>query len=220
MKKSFYTASFLVLSACANAAIVEVSFSTDGLLLRNNLGGLLSAGGLANGDGALLELGYFSSATPAGTGNFSGTWIPLTGPNSGNTEFALSSIGDGEGPNGEAYPLWAFDTARPNSVAVMPAVGTVLSIRFYNAQSLAASTFFNTVSNDTWLWKAPGLSAPTPPQVLMSLQDGSLEWQSISVSGQAGTTAFTTSLPVPEPTSAFLVAVGAAGLMMRRRRQS
>jgi len=71
----------------------QVSFDSGSFLVLN-LGGVtpLTAGNLsANGDGAVLQLGYYSSATVSN--NFLGTWIPLTGEGSLNTGGSTDSSG-------------------------------------------------------------------------------------------------------------------------------
>lgn len=222
MKKQIILTLALFASCTAiNAAIVtQIDFNTDGPLFVNQLGAPLSAGGQANGDGFLYQLGYFSTATTAN--NFSGTWVPLTGEGSLNSDFASSRIGDGDGADGEVYASFTFDTGVSTRGSALPSSNAVpLSIRFYNASTIAAATFYNTVSNDLWLWKSPATPAPLPPTVFMSLTDPGLAFESVDVNGQTlGASQLRTTIPVPEPTSAFLVAVGAAGLMMRRRRQS
>ena len=187
---------------------------TDGLILTNNAGVALSNGGPGDGNGFAVQLGYYSTATTGN--NFSGTWIPLTGQNSLNTAYATSSIGDGDQPpdfvpNGELYQTYNFSSTLSNTFNSLPDVGTFppLSLRFYNATLISNTTLYNTVSNDSWLWKTP--ATPFPNTVFMYLSDAGLEWQDAS-------NPFKTT--IPEPASALLLAAGAAGLLGRRRRRS
>lgn len=195
-----------------------VAFATDGQLLKDNTGAVLSAGSSANGDGMAVQIGYYSTATVGN--NFSGTWIPLTGQNAVNSAYLSSSIGDegtaggiaaGEYYSGDQLEFIEGDSQRGN----FPSLNTIpLSLRFYNAALISNATLYNTVSDDLWLWKTPGAPFPLPPQVIMSLADVGLEWQ-----GGVGSE-FKTTLVIPEPTSALLLALGAAGLLGRRRRRA
>lgn len=213
-------------TATSQAAIVtSVDINWDGgngiaTLFKNQSGALLSNGVLtADGDGFALQLGYFDGASTAN--NFAGTWIPLTGFGTLNTQYSSFTVGDGEGGAGEVYGSFKFEPAVAARGSSLPLSTTIpLSIRFYNAASVGAATFFNTVSNDAWLWRAPANDQPVPAPPVNIQNLGVLEYQSIAQLGQPGTSAASTTIPIPEPTSAFLVAVGAAGLMMRRRRQS
>ncbi len=193
----------------------------------------LTAGvGSVNGDGAVLQLGYYSAATAAN--NFLGTWVPLTGEGSANTggstdsaggtTFNHTSIGDAVNDGGAGAGQFAlslkFDAGVANTSNNLPLSTAIpLSIRIYNGTSIASSTHFNAVSRDSWLWQLPAEPAPFPPTIAISLDQSGLEWQSISVSGQPGSTAFTTSIAVPEPSSMLLAGLGLASLVARRRRR-
>lgn len=196
----------------------SVAFSTDGLTLKDNTGAVLSAGTAANGDGMAVQIGYYSTATVGN--NFSGTWIPLSGQNSVNSAYLSASIGDegtlGGIPDGEYYSGDQLEFIEGSATrGNFPSSTTIpLSLRFYNAALVSNATLYNTVSDDLWLWKTPGAPFPIPPQVIMSLADGGLEWQ-----GGAGTE-FKTTLAIPEPASGLLFALGAAGLLGRRRRRA
>lgn len=214
-----------LLAGTSHAAIVTfVDINWDGgngiaTLFKNQSGTLLSNGVLTtDGDGFALQLGYFNGASAAD--NFAGAWVPLTGFGTLNTQYSSFTVGDGEGGAGEVYGSFKFEPAVTARGSSLPVSATIpLSIRFYNAATVAAATFFNTVSSDTWLWRTPANDQPVPPAPVNIQNIGTLEYQSIAM-GQPGSSAALTTIPVPEPTSAFLVAVGAAGLMMRRRRQS
>lgn len=213
------------------ASYVQVTFESGTGTMLDAGGAALTPGSALDGDGAIIQLGYFDAATVGN--NFAGTWHALTGAGSLNTggnsgsglPFTTTSIGDiggGAAPDGSG--IFAFDLRFEDTVAGtfndLPASTAIpLAIRFYNGTSLAGSTHFNTVSNDSWLWKVPAVPAPLPPTINMALSDAGLEWQSIAVAGQAPSTAFRTSIVVvPEPNMALLAGSGLIPLLARRHR--
>ena len=189
----------------------------------------LTGGTTADGNGTVLQLGYYSGASIAN--NFLENWIPLSGETSLNTAliagaspaetYNKTSIGDlnvngaGNGTFGLSLDFIAGSGTSGNS---LPSTGIPLSIRFYNSTTIASSTFFNVVSDDLWVWKTP----TTPPQVVnISLDNLGLEWQSIA-QGQAANTAFHTTIAlaaIPEPSTLALVglALGFAPVAWLRR---
>lgn len=195
----------------------------------------LTAGLSGNGDGAVLQLGYYDAATLLN--NFGGNWIPLSGATSPNT--AVIPGGAPVNPTGETYNQTSigdlvangassgqfalslnFVSGNATSGNSLPSSPTVpLALRFYNAPTIGGSTFYNVVSDDLWVWKTP----TTPPaSITISLNDLGLEWQSVAI-GQSANTAFHTTIPtaVPEVSTvacAFLCA-GGLGLHAYRRRR-
>lgn len=222
----------LISVATTRAASITVNFASDGFLVMNELSANLS-GGLPtiDGDGFVLQLGYYSGAT-AGN-NFLGTWVPLTGEGSANTGGAIvnsspsltfnqTTIGDRKnegGTDGEFYLSVKFDTANANTSSSLPGSTTIpLAIRFYNASTIAGATHYNVVSRDTWLWVTP--NDPEPFPIDMSLSQTGLEWES-TAQGQSVANEFKTTLViVPEPSSLALALVGVVGLAVARRRRS
>jgi hypothetical protein len=199
-------------------------------LVADQNGTALPGGGLPDGNGAVLQLGYYSAATTAN--NFAGTWIPLSGQGSNNTAvvpgstelYNQTSVGDvfANGPgNGQFAITLLFDLTNPLSSHDLPSSAVPLSIRFYNGTSIANSSFYNVVSDDVWTWKTPAIPANV---VNISLDDTGLEWLSIAQGGLAGT-AFRTTIPtaIPEPSTLACLLFGGAGTLAlgaRRRFKS
>jgi hypothetical protein len=216
-----------------------VSFDSGSQMMYNENTGAtiaLSGGTPVNGDGTVLQLGYYDAATTAN--NFAGNWVPLSGQTSLNTAvipgglianptnetYNQTSIGDANGAGNATFAISLnFVAGDPNSGNSLPSLATIpLALRFYNNTSIATSTFYNVVSDDLWLWKTP----ITPPSsVTISLNDLNLEWLSIS-QGQAANTAFHTTISlaaVPEPATIAVGALSAATLIcsaVRRRRKA
>ena len=187
-----------------------ISFDSGSQTMFNQASTPLTGGTTADGDGAVLQLGYFT----VNTASFQGTWVPLSGEGSLNTAVIIgsapaetynqTSIGDltanGAGDGTFAMSL-NFILGSGTSDNSLPPAGTQLALRFYNGTTIGSSTFFNTVTDSLWKWVAPN----TPPvNVTMSLDDANLVWQDI---------AFHTSIPipVPEPSSLSLLGLGALG---------
>lgn len=192
------------LSASASGAIViRVKAATlAGVFLQNSGGLPLDGGSVANGDGALLEFGYYSLATAAAP--FAGQWNALTGPDSAS--LLSTTIGDGfSGTEG----IFTFSFDLDGALTGLPALGTPLAIRFYDSTSRASSAAFNAVGNNTGLWNS-NLSGS---QIDMLVGDKpGIVWQ-----GGAGS-AYRTTIAVPETSTSLVVAGGMAMLALRRRR--
>jgi hypothetical protein len=192
----------------------------------------LAAGPSGDGNGAVLQLGYYTGGSASN--NFLGTWVPLSGETSLNTatipgsappeQYNQTSIGDltvsFAGPATFAMQL-SFRPADPTSGNNLPSSTTIpLALRFYNNTTIASSTYYNVVSDDTWMWQPP---AVPPSTVNISLNDPGLEWLSIA-QGQAANTAFRTTIPlsqVPEPGTIAAGCASAGALLVaaiRRRK--
>ena len=180
-------------------------YASYGLPLGNRAGIPLTAGTSAIGDGAVLQVGYYSGAT---LGNpFSGQWIALSGP---GTPLLPSSVGDGLSQIDGVFKL-SFSLV--SGFAGEPPVGTPLSLRFYDSQNLSTARYFNSVTGPDGSWNWPGIG--TVPHLGLAIDAATaptLVWQ-----GGAGS-AFRTTLPVPEPGVALLLVAGGAGWVWRRRR--
>ena len=207
----------------------QVNWDSGSYSLRNSTGTAAITGGTtADHNGAVLQLGYFDSAT---SGNlFAGTWIPITGEGSLNTAFNNTRVGDytvnGAGDGSFAFssgasPGTLFTQAVPSSFVALPPGGAFLAIRFYDNLTIATSTFYETVANALWKWSAP--ASPTA-NVAISFDDGNgagLRLQSTTLA-PIGTNIRATipTVTTPEPTSAGLLLVGFVSLAARRRRQT
>jgi len=218
----------LVSTGHGQTAQTQVFLESSAATLRNEADAVLSGGTIADGDGTVLQLGYFSAAT-AGN-NFLGTWVPLSGEGSLNTatvtgssiSYNQTSIGDLNAEGG-ANGMFFFELLFTNSGTNGQSLPTVaqddvvpLAIRFYNAVTLGASTYYNTVSSDSWIWTAP--SASPGNSVTVSLSD-TLEWESIAVYGQPLSSDFQTTILIPEPGSAVLALSGLLMVFGRRTRR-
>jgi len=231
--KTIASIAIYLTAACGFAlaqSSTQVNIDSGSFQVMNQGSSFLTAGPAGDGNGAVLQLGYYSGAT-SGSSNFVGTWTPLTGQGSANTDIILgstaqynqSSIGDKNTDTGNTDGTFSiqffFGSNAANSMNLPPA-GTILSIRFYNNTTLASSSFYNAVSNDTWVWANPAFP---PSTVVMSLDNAGLEWQSIAM-GQAATTAFHTSIaiPIPEPSTMVLLgmALSALPVIYRRKRKA
>jgi len=186
------------------AALSAISTSNLSSAIVDNTGTALTAGTAGDGDGAVYQVGYFS----VDTANFTGAWISITGESSANPSL-VSSIGDtGGGGDGLFTQNFTFDDATQSS---LPAGGTQLALRFYNATSVAGSTHYNTVTNNAWTLNAFA-DSPAPAQALDVDSSSGRVWQD-------STNTFKTSIViVPEPSSFALLGLGGVAFLLRRRR--
>jgi hypothetical protein len=206
---SFLSALALASSAFADQTTVNWLNTTAGRLysdLANTI--LLSAGTGANGDGFVLQLGYYNLATTAN--NFLGTWVPLTGAGSANTAFNTTSFGDNGFADGRFSFATTFVQGDGTSGNNLPSSTTIpLAIRFYDSNTVAGASSYGAVSDDAWLWQTPSFPGGT---INISIDPGTsgLEW----LGGGAG---YHTNQTIPEPSSVALLAIIAAGAAARRR---
>ena len=221
-------ASFALFVSSSFAASIVVNIDSGDKEFRNFSDSTVLTAGAKNGanqiadhDGALIQLGYFSNATSADL--FSGTWIPLSGEGSAgftgpNLNFR-TTIGDnrdnGVG-DGQFATQLLFTDANPSSFQNLPTPGRPLAIRVYDGLTLATSTRFETISSNIsgWLWRAPG--DPQPVSIDLSLFDSGLRLQSTNAA-PAANGQIRTVTPVPEPSSLLLLSIGALVSLKRRR---
>ena len=203
--KSYLLLLFLGSQTLIYGASTRVNISIQSDTLKDLNGTSLTAGSTSDGDGSILQLGYYSAATASTP--FAGDWVAMTGP---GTSFQ-TTIGDsGNYPNG-TFKLEVLFTQGSYSFTE-PAVGTPLAIRFYDSTSLAASTYFNAVTDTTggFNWAAP--SSPTSTAGLsLGLLSAGIKWQ-----GGSGSS-FRTTILVPEPSCFLLGFLGLGSLAVRRR---
>ncbi len=185
---------FLMLAAgCVAAnALPSVQVAWEGSptkSLCNSAGVALSAGSAASGDGAVLQLGYYSSGSAASP--FFGHFVPLTGEGAPDALLNKTSIGDsGASKNGGFSVSTTFNADATVFQGTPPPVGTPLVIRFFDSTSIAKAKYYNEVTGGVnWQWKAP-TEAPGS-FVLLSLADPTLTWL-------GGTTSsFRATMPIP-----------------------
>lgn len=204
MKKN-YIALIMLLGcnvAATAATSIGITLASNGVVLRDNGGKPLSAGTAINGDGTVLQLGYYSNATTINP--FAGAWVPMSGP---GTVFQ-TTIGDEEQTSGGFKLGLVFTEGFLGFTA--PAVGTPLALRFYDSTLIATSTYFNAVSDTTGVFNWVALSDPQATASLTFLTDG-IVWQ------DGPSSEYRTTI-VPEPSSASLLAmIGLGALAVRRR---
>lgn len=228
MKKTILFLCLALASLCAHADQVQIDWSYDqigplSIFGPDGVTPLSGAGTSANGDGFVLQLGYYTLATSSDP--FQGAWVPLYGPGALNTSlFSTAGMGDfttGSGTTGDddRFNLsGAIDTTDPGTSTGIPSAGQIMAIRYYNAASLSSATYFGTASNSLWTWVSP--STPPPPEgMIFNIADNGVVYE-------GGATEPVTNMvmtePVPEPAtlSSFLVGGIALGALALRRRRA
>lgn len=187
--------------AGVDAATLLINWSVttvDVRRLSNRISSPLSAGTSLPGDGTLLELGYYNMASVANP--FEGSWVVL----------ATSTIGD---DGMEIAGSFSTKSILGTSSDPLLTTNTPLSIRFYDATSLATSTYFNAVSNTSGAWNY--IEPTTPGPVINIVIDKTNE----IVFQDGGSGAFRTVLPIPEPCISGLAVMGGLVLLTRRARK-
>lgn len=189
----------LILSSKIYAATVQVNWTIEATrYLYNISSNRLLAGSNADGDGALLELGYYSSATSANP--FSGSWMVLSSGSIGDSGINL----DGK---------FSLNSIISDTNSSLPQAGTPLAIRFYDGITLNSSSYYNAASSaDTsWAWVAP--TTPTPIINLL------IDKGSPTVFERTGFYDFKTGIAIPEPSSGLLSLLALSFAMFRSRKE-
>lgn len=181
----------LVAPALAQPTVQVVWEGPPSKPLRDSEGIVLSAGLAGEGDGVLLELGYFDAGTLDAP--FVGKFVALTGAASADAALRTTSIGDaGGGAAGTFSISTSFNAGAVVFQGAPPEPGTPLVIRFFDGKTVADSKAYNVVSGGAnWQWKAP---AEAPGAfVILSMADSGLVWQGGAASS------FKTTIPGPPP---------------------
>jgi hypothetical protein len=202
MKTLYATLSIASLLMCysqAASVIINWSVTSDPTRnLENRVALPLSAGSSAVGDGTLVQLGYYSSATQVTP--FSGTWVTLATTTMGDDTVDISG-------------KFATTSTLVGGAFVAPAVGTPLAVRFFDGISVATSSHFNVVSDSSGGWNFVAPADPTPNINIVIDKTAGIVFQS----GEVG--AFQTRLAIPEPSLSLLIGVAATSLLFRRRKE-
>ena len=143
----------------------------------------LSAGVQGNGDGDLVELGYFSEASTDSP--FSGSWIPLTkqtkvgdsssGYGFGNGMFIFTSNFQRNSDQVVVFPTEPKEYSEDLGFTVTssaPPTGTPFCIRFYDGPEKGGARY-NTVTGDNWLWPAFPNGSSIPSNLYIKIASGS-----------------------------------------------
>lgn len=198
----FITLGLLFFAGELKAASIQINWSIDfDRRLYNRFATSLSAGTAINGDGTLIQLGFYTGATTSNP--FLGSWVIL----------ATSSIGD---TGVDQAGMFSVSTTLVEGSFNAPVLGTPLSIRYYDGLTAATSTYFNAASDTTgtWNWIAP---ATLPPMLDLKIT----KLTGVFQSGINGAFRTDISTGVPEPTlSALLLLSGSFWCMRRRRAKS
>lgn len=185
------------------AATTQITLAANNVVFKNNGGVALSSGTAADGDGTILQLGYYTAATIADP--FAGNWVPMTGP---GTSFQTTMGDSGNNPNG-VFKLSLLFTAGSLGFTAPPD-GTPLALRFYDSNSIATSTYFNAVSDTTGVFNWASPAEPKSTADLLFLTSG-VVWQ------DGPSSSFRTTIAVPEPSCLLLGSLGLGALAVRRR---
>lgn len=210
MKLISATIQMLLAIPAIAASTLSLTYSNDnapGFEFRDIVGVALTPGlELVSQDGAVLEVGYYTLASTENP--FAGSWVTMVGPSIPASTFA--TIGDKtNGAAGLFHRSTGFGVT-PLGPYAFPAIGTPMTIRFFNAPASQVPTHYNAVSSVDWIW--PGLGDPQSQLTMDVSSAASLLWF-----GGPGST-FRTTIPVPEPSGVLMVFAGAAAGCMRRRR--
>lgn len=151
------------------------------------------------GDGALIEAGYYSLSNSVNA--FAGSWVQL----------AQCSIGDFVTFAVDAPPVYrAEKSAGMFSLTLhtnhpIPS-GVMIAFRFYDSTSPSISSRYNAVSSRSWEWVGE-------PSLKASLDESPANfWLGGSNS------AFRTTIPIPEPSTPWIVGTGMIFALGRRKR--
>jgi len=230
VKRVLFLGVFLFLAAITSHAQNQVSLVWEydrpaglgplGILGPNGSTPLVGGSASNGGVGYVLQLGYYTGATDGNLfGN--GTWNAVFGPGTSNSLFTTAGMGDNTdatGTNDEFFLSGTIADATPSTEVGIPAANQIMSMRFYNATSLGAATYYGVATNDNWLWVAPTDPSNPNDDMEFNLNDSGTEFDVNSVF-QSGVPETNISV-VPEPAALPLMGGAMAiGAMVLRRRK-
>jgi hypothetical protein len=198
---------FLELPVQAALTLYYGNYNGGGIL-RDINGISLTTGPKENpGNGAVIQIGYYSLATSADP--FAGDWVVLVGP---GTSVEAANIGEVLGSfyvnSGHFGGTATFSTAVPGE----PAPSTPLAIRFYDGTSIDSSIYYNAVSMDDWRWRRPRGADTTVNMTIRGAGIPGLVWEG----GESS--AYRTTIAVPEASTGIFILVAGSAMLGRRKR--
>jgi hypothetical protein len=171
--------------------------------------------------GFILQLGYYTGATGSTSSTlFQGTWTALYGEGTANTSlFATAAMGSGitpvSGTDDRFNISGTVDTSIATTSTGIPTAGTIMAIRYYNANSLGSATYYGAASNPLWTWVSP--TTPQPTNTQWNIADTGTVFQ--GAASEPETNIATSAVPEPATMSlmAGAIAIGVTGLLRRRK---
>lgn len=207
--------------------------SVTASLLRDEGGNPISAGAVAtsgNGQGAVVQLGYFSGSLLADEENvnfstvFDGNFVSLLSFNSSDSSTGVAPRVDGQfdfsftlsSTQGVKFPGGG---AQQVNVPFSPSLvaGRYLVVRWYNN----AGTFYNTAAAPNWVSVVSTTAAPPGDIDFIAPFEDPDNFDLVLQSGDDPSTGLRTLIPVPEPGvgSLAFASVAFITVMIRRRDQ-
>ena len=222
MKQFVFLLSFSFLLTISVQAQQPYNLSNSNTTLYKNRSGIAldnqNPATPGNGQGQLVQLGYFSAATDSNL--FSGTFMPLAQFNSGDSATGLVAVPNGRiSLNTEFNLLLQVTNFRGGmtestyaTLSPYPVAGTPLAIRFYD--TITTAGFYNSVSATNWDFVTP-TNVPATAFVLNPDPASG----AVGVAFQDSANLFIAS--IPEPSSMYFVLGGGllAGFAFIKRRQ-
>lgn len=193
----------LVTAATAPAATLTIVMSNNNNAFNLTNPFLDSTGSnfLANGD--LVQLGYFETAG-----------APVNNGDSFDSFVAVETVSFAVGADGKFTDQVTLDDASD-----LPGTGSQtlqFGLRIFDASTIAAANFFNTVTDDEWQFSFSTANPPPTPSELNLVPNFGAEnpvWQD-------ATAPFQTSITnIPEPSTSLTALLGLALLAGKRRRK-